>query len=162
MNKRGFSLIELLVYLSSSLLLYAATLQLMHLFQATLQQKTRGVDISLDIAIALEALNTDIASLAYIPAQWKETALSNLIFNNGHVDIGWIVDTQRLIRITGDYCQATKKWKRKAVTVFLRHIHLFECIYFYKNGLVHAIRCTVEKLQGSKPLTISSLMTIPL
>ncbi len=159
-KKQGFSLVEVLIYLPCSLLLCSCMAYLSQQFQGALLKAAATAETSIELALALDSVINDLAQLTVSGSQWKEAKATHLIFNNGHHDIGWLVDNARLLRITGSYCKETGCWKKRATTVFLQQVTAFECFVYGPPLNPKAIRCTIRKERVKKLRVVTSLIAL--
>ncbi|MBA2306771.1 hypothetical protein H0W26_01400 [Candidatus Dependentiae bacterium] len=161
-GKQGFSFTELLIYLPCSLVLVGCAAYLSQNFHEALVRAATSVDTTIEIALAMDYLITDISQFAPGHSNWKKVEPTCIIINNGIRDVGWMLHKSRLLRITGSYCRDTDSWKGRATTVFLQQVELFECRAYGPLDSPRAIRCTITKKHERKLCKLTSFTAVHL
>ncbi len=158
--KEGFSFIELLIYLPCALVLLGAAGYSTLNFQKALLSLTASTETTIQIALAMDQFINDLKKTSSCFTQWKSCEPHSLIFKTERHDIGWKHYKNRLIRISGDYCTQTGRWKGAARTTFLDPMEQFECTISYDGEKIKGILCKMTKKCRAKVCTINSFTAL--
>ena len=142
MNKRGLTLIELLIYLAISVLLVTLLCSLMISLFTSAQQRAKANDTALTLSVALMTIARDIKS--HSSARIKECGLHYCIITRDGKDLGWIYKKGKLMRYTGHYNVLTKKWAQVGSSQLARPVHEVLFTYHWQGALLKGISCRLS------------------
>ena len=142
MNKRGLTLIELLIYLAISALLVTLLCSLMTSLYTSAQQRANANDIALTLSVALMTIARDIK--CHPSTKIKECGLHYCIITSDGKDLGWVYKKGKLMRYTGYYNVLTKKWAHVASSQLARPVHEVTFTYHWQDALLKGISCRLS------------------
>ncbi len=110
-NKHGFSLVELLVYIMVSSMLMVCT---MHWITASLMQQrvysSHGAQ-AMELCAAHDCIVRDIIQASADAYTWHCTSPSDGVWHSNGADVGWRLESNRLVRLQGSYCYEQEAWR---------------------------------------------------
>lgn len=128
--KQGFVLLELMVYIGTSVILCMLVFgSALSLHRALLKNKTiSGAEMM--VATALERCMHDIRSAPI--AGWKRVASDCIVWQQGDMDIGWMIQDATLQRISGRYDLHDATWHKSTLSKVAGNIK--ECRFAVDYG----------------------------
>lgn len=122
--KKGFSLIECMVYLSLLTVLVPMVFVWLSSFSSS-ALKQNQLHTVIDLYLARDFIVQDIQKGSADIRQWKLTRTNYLIWNMGNDDIGWELRDNKLYRYSGQYDQKKDQWNVKSKSVIAQGITRF-------------------------------------
>lgn len=122
MIRRGFTLIEMMVYMAGSLVLIAVFLGFMYRMYASLRIVSIHTQNYVHDALAFNRLLEDMMRAPAACASYKKIAEHEIIFVGADGDCGWRLKKGKLVRLRGSYTAATDMWREKVTSVVAHKI----------------------------------------
>ena len=126
---RGMSLLELLVYLSGSMLLLSLSLYAIFILNTTSKFSMSSAERWVQLSIAMQRIIDDIHQTS--ATDWQVKSVHGAIFTLARSDCCWMIDKKRLVRITGKYDKSSREWSSRAVSVILDNVESLSLRYTY-------------------------------
>ena len=123
---RGFTLIELMCYISGVTVVILIVFQFQAVHQRRIMQHACQLDRLMGLYAALDVLAHDGMSIAQAGVQQLSSA-HYLLRSAGH-DVGWRLEKGRLLRTSGSFDRVSKKWKQKQSCVVASGIFDFSLL----------------------------------
>lgn len=155
-QKKGMTLLEILIYLSCWALLITLAGYAALKVHESIRISSTITDRWLQLALAMHQLKRDIKTYTKNPL--RRTDKNYLICGHHEGDIGWTVDKGRLIRITGKYHPGSCMWSKRAISVVLEAAEELLFFYYYKKARLIGIRCILSGKGIRRPLSLEAFV----
>lgn len=124
-SKKGFLLIEALIYLILSSLFFLLLFQFVVRTYSNHKNLRHKNSHESELSNLANILTRDIQSASKDIISWKKISNEELIFKVNNIDIGYICNGQKIYRIEGQYNKASGNWTNKIQSLSCRHIKKF-------------------------------------
>ncbi len=141
MNRKGLTLIELMVYIVLSMMLTTLLCLLGLSVYRTAQQRAQANDDVLMLSIALHRIARDLKQGFAI----KEASKHRCIVTVNKKDLGWVYKKGKLMRYTGHYNMLTQKWSHVGSSQLATSVDDIKFTYDWHDTLLKGISCQLSK-----------------
>ncbi len=121
MNNSGFSLLEILIYITCSAFLGLLICQLVVFFYSKSDYLLHATDGDIRLLMAVDKLDMEIRS-ADINAIYLNSANNCLIFKFEGQDVGYSVEKGNLIKAWGEFDYTGLKWNKRSKNIILQKV----------------------------------------
>jgi hypothetical protein len=158
--KDGFMLLELLIAIALTLLLWSvATIAMLSVYRGLLTIGRYQQDQAM-LTAAVERFLDDIRSAPSDAVVWKRCEPNRLIWQQGDDDVGWMIDTGKLKRVVGRYSVAQNQWRTgRTGTVVANALKkcLLTAVYTQDRTTVRSVQIDLETSSGARIVSAAML-----
>ena len=121
--EQAFSLIEVLVYLAISTMLFLFVFDFLSKTQSGVEKVNKNAETNVRAILAIDLLRRDFMCAGMRLADWdlkNKVFRKSILLNNSEIetkDICWHIKNKKLIRIEGVYNYVLQTWKKKIQSV---------------------------------------------
>lgn len=117
--KRGFTIIESLIYISCSMIIISLfAILTMRLSQQVRYHINRAHNF-LEIILGFDRLISDLQQSSCNQEKWKRKEKHEIVFNYKNKDCAWLIEKNRLIRCQGYLNKTQSRWNKKVKSVVI-------------------------------------------
>ncbi len=150
MNKNGLSILEFLIYLTCSILLFSLAGYATVRVREAQQKRAQLLERWIQLALAMDKVIDDLSQAPSSLTSWKKMAQDEFIFVVGQCERKVTLRNKRLIRCDG-HCNQTKK----GMSIVLDGVSQVIFDYYVQGNALLGIRCVIT-LDDSQDLSLES------
>jgi len=121
-TRKGFTLIEMMLYVLFIAFIAMATASLMvHLWQS-LYTRNQKQELLITLYLAHDMLVRDLHDAPVDPLLWKEIQHDTLIWHTKKGDIGWQRKQKQLVRKEGRYNAQKHRWSKVTISLIANQV----------------------------------------
>lgn len=143
MNKPGFSLLEFLIYLAISTLIFIGVFRYFNSVQKSFAQVKESALMMGALHGACDIMAHDSMCADCNPSSWYCT-LDECVFQTASGAVGWQLKKNRLYRIAGSYDFAHKKWQQRRKTIIAQQVEKFSMQAVNAGAVVDRVALSVQ------------------
>ena len=161
MLRRGFMLMEFLIYLALFAVIMLALMGMVAQLWIPAMSHTKRQSCRIDLVTAYDCFIRDVKTAQAEKTSWKIISANAIVFTAGDHDIGWTVKEGNLIRIEGTFNVKKATWQKATKSLIIKNIDktIFEvrgdpevqCVSFLFAKADDEIKSEVALINGTFP-----------